>query len=48
MKVLSHSLILIGNEVVVGSGAVVTKSFEGSHINLGVIPAKIISQKGLL
>ena len=40
--------IHLGNEVVVGAGAVVTKSFEENHITLGGVPAKIISHKAEL
>lgn len=45
--------ILVGgislmDEVVVGAGAVVTKSFKESHITLGGVPARIISHKACL
>lgn len=40
--------ISIGNNVVVGAGAVVTKSFKENHITLGGVPAKIISHKAIL
>lgn len=40
--------ITLGNEVIIGAGAVVTKSFEENHITLGGVPAKIISHKALI
>lgn len=40
--------IKLGNDVVVGAGAVVTKSFEEDHITLGGVPAKIISHKAIM
>ena len=35
--------IELGNEVVVGAGAVVTKSFKENHITIAGVPARIIS-----
>ena len=40
--------IVLGNQVVVGAGAVVTKSFEEDHITIAGIPAKIISHKAII
>lgn len=40
--------IVLKDDIVVGAGAVVTKSFEESHITLGGVPAKIISHKAVL
>lgn len=40
--------IKLGNDVVVGAGAVVTKSFEEDHITLAGVPAKIISRKAIM
>ena len=40
--------IKLGNQVVVGAGAVVTKSFELDHVTLGGVPAKVISHNALI
>ena len=40
--------IRLGNEVAIGAGAVVTKSFDEDHITLAGVPAKIVSHKALL
>ena len=40
--------IQLGNNVAIGAGAVVTKSFTENHITLGGVPAKIISYKAFL
>ena len=37
--------ISLGDNVVIGAGSVVTKSFNESHVTLAGIPAKIISNK---
>ena len=38
--------IILGNDIAVGAGAVVTKSFNANHLVLGGIPARVISEKG--
>lgn len=38
--------IVLGNEVMVGANAVVTKSFEENAITIAGVPARIISHKG--
>ena len=38
--------IVLGNEIMVGANAVVTKSFEQDGITIAGVPAKIISYKG--
>ena len=40
--------ITLGNNVAIGAGAVVTKSFKINQITIAGCPAKIISNKGLL
>lgn len=40
--------ITLKDDVVIGAGAVVTKSFDESHITLGGVPAKIISHKAIM
>ncbi len=40
--------ISLGNHVVIGAGAVVTKSFKENHITLAGVPAKIISNKAVM
>lgn len=40
--------VSLGNDIVIGAGAVVTKSFEEDHITLGGVPAKIISHKAVM
>lgn len=40
--------ISLKNHVAIGAGAVVTKSFDGCHITLGGVPAKIISNRGIM
>lgn len=38
--------VVIGDDVAIAANAVVSRSFEGSHMTLGGIPAKPISDKG--
>ena len=40
--------IHLGNEVAVGAGAVVTKSFDEDHITIAGVPAKIVSHKAII
>lgn len=40
--------IQLGDEVAIGAGAVVTKSFNENHITIAGVPAKIISNNGVL
>lgn len=40
--------IVLGNEVVVGANAVVTKSFKEDHITIAGVPAKMISRNAIL
>ena len=40
--------IKLGDNVVIGAGAVVTKSFDEDHITLGGVPAKIISHNAII
>lgn len=40
--------IVLGNEVVVGAGSIVTRSFEENHITIAGVPAKIISRNAIL
>ena len=40
--------IHLGDDVAIGAGAVVVKSFDENHITIAGVPAKIVSRKGIL